>query len=473
MDTIKQTQTSPQAEPEFWRHQGRSEANFRAENLCEARTVMHAGQDLQAIERFINVLSQRAGNLCEVLQAIADATVEAIAGAEFCLVALPESDSSGLKLTAVGGAENFAAGKTPHVQNKLLWKAFATGESVLWRSESGGPLPAAACAAAIESGESGRLGVLAIGNGKDSTAIDAETQQLLAVMGKQAAIAINSARAIEKLKKQEQLLELQNELLIRQQEELENQGRRIQQQKLQLLEAAKLKSQFLDTMSHELLTPMNGIIGFSQLLLRQHKQLLTGQQTEMVGRILRNGKNLLVLIKDILDLSKIENGRTELETEEFDLGHLVMDVALEFGNQATDKNVAMFVSVCLQNQLIVNDKLRLRQVLVNLISNAVKFTHRGSISIEARELNGDRLIITVRDTGIGICPTELPHIFDKFHQADQSITRQYPGTGLGLAISASLVKMMNGTITVESQPKKGSTFRIEFPRKINPEKLQS
>jgi two-component system sensor histidine kinase BarA len=474
MDTIKQTQTSPQAEPEFWRHQGCSEANFRAENLREARTVMHhPGQDLQAIERFINVLSQPAANLCEVLQAIADATVEAIAGAEFCLVALPESDCSGLKLTAVGGAENFAAGKTPHVQNKLLWKAFATGEPVLWRSESGGPLPAAACAAAIESRESGRLGVLAIGNGKDSTAIDAETQQLLAVMGKQAAIAINSARAIEKLKKQEQLLELQNELLIRQQEELEKQGRRLQQQKLQLLEAAKLKSQFLDTMSHELLTPMNGIIGFSQLLLRQHKQLLTGQQTEMVGRILRNGKNLLVLIKDILDISKIENGRTELETEEFDLGHLVMDVALEFGNQATDKNVAMFVSVCLENQLIVNDKLRLQQVLVNLISNAVKFTHRGSISIEARELNDDRLIITVRDTGIGISLTEQHHIFDKFHQADQSITRQYPGTGLGLAISASLVKMMNGTITVESQPQKGSTFRIEFPRKITPEKLQS
>src|SRR4028118_2017481 len=261
MDTIKQTQTSPPAEPEFGRHQGRSEANLRAENLCQARTVMHAGQDLQAIERFINVLDQRADNLCEVLQAIADATVEAIAGAEFCLVALQECDCSGLRLSAVGGAENFA-GKTPHVQNKLLWKAFATGESVLWRSECGdGWLPAAACAAAIESGESGRLGVLAIGNGKDSTAIDAQTQQLLAVMGKQAAIAINSARAIEKLKKQEQLLELQNELLIRQQEELEKQSRRIQQQKLQLLEAAKLKSHFLDTMSHELLTPMNGIIG--------------------------------------------------------------------------------------------------------------------------------------------------------------------------------------------------------------------
>ncbi|MDP8933242.1 MAG: ATP-binding protein [Cyanobacteriota bacterium] len=472
MDTIKQTQTSPQAEPEFWRHQARSEANFRAENLCQARTVMHAGRDLQAIELFINVLSQRAGNLCDLLQAIADATVEAIAGAEFCLVALPESDSSGLKLTAVGGAENFAAGKTPHVQNKLLWEAFATGEPLLLRSESGGSVPAAACAAAIESGESGRLGVLAIGNGKDSTAIDWETQQLLAVMGKQAAIAINSARAIEKLKKQEQLLDLQNELLIRQQEELENQSRRIQQQKLQLLEAAHLKSQFLDIMSHELLTPMNSIIGFSQLLLRQHKQLLTAKQTEMVGRILHNGKNLLVLIKDILDLSKIENGRTELETEEFDLANLVMDVALEFGNQATNKNVAMFVSVCLQHQFIVNDKWRLRQVLVNLISNAVKFTHRGSICIEVGELNCDRLIITVRDTGIGIGESELPHIFEKFHQGDQTTIRKYPGTGLGLAITASLVKMMNGTITVESQPKKGSTFRVEFPRKINPKKLK-
>ncbi|MEG3842193.1 PAS domain-containing sensor histidine kinase [Microcoleus sp. herbarium14] len=472
MDAIAQTQAEPESEVELLRPIARSSANFKAEKLWESRMVIDAGANLQAIERFTNQLSQRAGNLSELLQAIADATVEAIAGAEFCLIALPEGDSSGLKLIAVGGAQNFAAGNTPQVQNKLLLKAFATGESQLWRSQSGPGVPAAACAVVIESGETGRLGVLAIGNRKDSTAIDGSVQ-LLALMGKQAAIAINRARAIEKLKKQEQLLELQNELLIRQQEELENQGRRIQQQKLQLLEAAKLKAQFLSTMSHELRTPMNAIIGFSQLLLRQHKQLLTDQQTDMVGRILNNGKNLLVLINDILDLSKIESGHTELETEEFDLAHLVMDAALEFGNQATDKNVAMSVSVCLPHQFIVNDKLRLRQVLVNLISNAVKFTHRGSICIEVRELNCDRLIITVRDTGIGIGETELPHIFDKFRQADQTTTRQYPGTGLGLAISASLVKMIGGTITAESQLEKGSTFRIEFPRKIHPKKLNS
>ena len=472
MDAIEQTQAGTEPEPEFLRPQARSQANFRAENLCEDKTLTHAGQDLQAIDRFTNLLSRRAGNLSELLQAIADATVEAIAGAEFCLVALPQCDSSGLKLSAVGGTQNFKKGKTPQVQNNLLLKAFATGESQLWYSDSGSGVRAAAIAAAIESGETGRLGVLAIGTGKECAAIDGSVQ-LLAVMGKQAAIAINSARAIEKLKKQEQLLDLQNELLIRQQEELENQGRRIQQQKLQLLEAAKLKSQFLATMSHELLTPMNAIIGFSQLLLRQHKQLLSAQQTEMVGRILNNGKNLLVLIDDILALSKIESGRTELQIAEFDLSHLVMDAALEFGNQASDKNVAMSVSVCLQHQLIVNDKLRLRQVLVNLISNAVKFTHRGSISIEVQELKCDRLIIAVRDTGIGICETDLPHIFDKFRQADQTTTRHYPGTGLGLAISASLVKMMNGTITAESQLEKGSTFAIEIPRTVNPKQLTS
>lgn len=472
IDMLAQTQAKPESEVEFLRPIARSSANLKAEKLRESRMVIDAGASLQAIERFTSLLSQRAGNLSELLQAIADATVEAIAGAEFCLVALGECDCSGLKLIAVGGAQNFAAGKTPQVQDKLLLKAFATGESQLWQSDAGPGVPAA-CAAAIESGETGRLGVLAIGNGKDSTAIDPETVQLLAVMGKQAAIAINSARAIEKLQKQEQLLELQNELLIRQQEELENQGRRIQQQKLQLLEAAKLKAQFLSTMSHELRTPMNAIIGFSQLLLRQHKQLLTEQQTDMVGRILNNGKNLLGLINDILDLSKIESGRTELETEEFDLADLVMDAAREFGNQAAEKDVALSVSACLQDRFAVNDKLRLRQVLVNLICNAVKFTHRGSICIEVRELKGDRLAIAVRDTGIGICETQLPHIFDKFRQADQTTTRQYPGTGLGLAISAYLVKMMNGIITVESQPKKGSTFQIEFPRKINPKKLSS
>ncbi len=271
---------------------------------------------------------------------------------------------------------------------------------------------------------------------------------------------------MEITEKQERLLELQNQLLLRQQAELDNQHRRIQQQNVQLLEAAKLKSQLLRTMSHELRTPMNAIIGFSQLLLRQEKQLLTAQQKDFVGRIFKNGKSLLVLINDILDSSQIETCRPELEITEFDLAQLVIATSLELGNQVTDKNLALYVSVCLQDRLMVNDKSRLRQVLVNLISNAIKFTHQGNIGISVRELTSDRLMIAVTDTGIGIAETELPHIFDKFYQADRTTTRQYPGIGLGLSISTSLVRMMNGTLMVQSQVGKGSIFQLELPRQI-------
>lgn len=468
IDSLKQTQEKIQAEPTFLNSLQDSKPGETAEKLNTTSVAQKAQQQhLQVVERFTNLLHQPARSVCELFQAIADAVVETIAEAQFCLVALPHCDDShSLQLSAVTGAENFVGGKTLYVQDALLSQAFATGKSQLSPQESGTEVPAA-CAVAIESLPTGRLGVLAIGNWQDSQAIDDATMQLLGAIGRQAAMAIHSARAIEINQKQEQLLELQNQLLLRQQAELEKQSRRLQQQDLQLVEAAKLKSQFLRTMSHELRTPMNAIIGFSQLLLRQDKQLLTPQQRDFVGRIFNNGKNLLVLINDILDISKMESCGAKLEIAEFDLAQLVIATALEFGNQVTDKNLSLSVSVCLQERLIVHDQSRLRQILVNLISNAIKFTHQGNIGICVRELTLDRLIIKVTDTGIGIGEADLPHIFDKFHQADRTTTRQYPGIGLGLAISASLAKMMNSTLTVESQVGKGSTFVIELPRKIN------
>jgi PAS domain S-box-containing protein len=467
IDGFKQTQDRLEAETDLLHGLARSSAREKAESLRAAKKVREAQQQhLQAVERLTNLLNPRGQNFSELLSALADATIEMIAGAQFCLVALTECDRSRLKFSAVRGLENFGAGKRLYLQDKLLSEAFVTGSSQLSLPYSDGEVPGVACAVAIESPQTGRLGVLAIGNWQDSKAIDAETLPLLAVIARQAAIAIDNVRAIETVKKQEQLLDLQKDLLLRQQEELQNQRCRLQQQNLQLLEAAQLKSQFLGTISHELRTPMNAIIGFSELLLRQHQQLLTTQQKDLVGRIFQNGKNLLLLINDILDLSKFESGCTELKIEEFDLAHLVIDVALEFGNQVTEKNLVMSVSVHLQHQFIVNDKSRLRQILVNLISNAVKFTHEGSICIEVRELTSDRLTITVQDTGIGISETDIPHIFDKFRQADQTTSRKYPGTGLGLAISASLVKMMDCTISAESQLEKGSTFRLELPRQI-------
>jgi PAS domain S-box-containing protein len=463
IDEIKQTQVQMETERDALKKLLRS-----AGDRSDANSSRDC-QYLQAVERFAQLFDRPADNLSELLQAIADAAVAAIAGAQFCVVALPDRDRTHLKFCAVSGAENFATGQVLHVQDRLLSRAFATGEFQLLRCESEGetgcPVPAAACAMPIESLQTGRLGVLAVGSWDDGKAFDGSAHRLLAVVAKQAAIAIDRMRAIECLQQQERVLDLQNQLLVRQREEIENQCRQIQQQNLQLLEAAQLKSQFLNTMSHELRTPMNAIIGFSQLLLRQQKQLLTSQQKDMVARIFNNGKNLLVLINDILDLAKIETGNTQLEIEKFDLANLIISVALEFGDRVTEKNLAMSVSACLHDRYIVNDKSRLRQVLVNLISNAVKFTHRGSIYIQVREVNCDRLLIIVGDTGIGICETELPQIFDKFHQADRTTTRQYPGTGLGLAITASLVKMMNGTICARSQKEKGSQFAIELPRK--------
>jgi signal transduction histidine kinase len=201
-------------------------------------------------------------------------------------------------------------------------------------------------------------------------------------------------------------------MLAQQNQELERQRQQLQLQNLQLLEAARLKSQFLATMSHELRTPMNAVIGFSQLLLRQRQQTLTRQQVDMVDRILNNGKHLLALINEILDLSKIESGRLELKLEAFNLATLVQSTAEELRSLADEKHLALHVHTDLQNANVINDSTRLRQILVNIISNGIKFTQTGGVQVEVTENSPERLAITVKDTGIGIAEDELQHIFE-------------------------------------------------------------
>jgi signal transduction histidine kinase len=257
-----------------------------------------------------------------------------------------------------------------------------------------------------------------------------------------------------------------NELLIRKNQELESQRQQIQLQNLKLLEASRLKSQFLATMSHELRTPLNAIIGFSQLLLRRSKGVLTTQQTDMIERILNNGKHLLELLNDILDLSKIESGRLELKPETFNVGQVVRATVEELRSLADEKHLSVQLTVASAELQIYNDPHRLRQVLVNLLSNAIKFTDRGSISIDVRTIESEWVAITVRDTGIGIAPEKVKQIFEPFRQIDQTTTRRHAGTGLGLAITDSLVRMMQGKITVESRLGEGSVFRVELPRQL-------
>ncbi|BAY96598.1 response regulator receiver sensor signal transduction histidine kinase [Tolypothrix tenuis PCC 7101] len=263
-----------------------------------------------------------------------------------------------------------------------------------------------------------------------------------------------------------QQLKESNEQLLRKNQELERQRQQIHLQNLRLLEASRLKSQFLATISHELRTPMNAIIGFSQILLRPKFGQLTNQQKDMVERILNNGKHLLMLLNEVLDFSKLEAGRFELKPEWVDLPKIIDATVAEVSSLAEVKNLSLSVQIDLENPLIFNDSSRIQQILVNLLSNAIKFTESGNIGVEVSQLPTDSIAITVRDTGIGIASRDFKLIFEAFRQVDQSITRKYPGTGLGLAIVDSLVKMMNGKIILKSLLGVGSMFRIELPRQI-------
>ncbi|MGF1675008.1 MAG: ATP-binding protein, partial [Rivularia sp. (in: cyanobacteria)] len=266
-----------------------------------------------------------------------------------------------------------------------------------------------------------------------------------------------------------QRLRESNEQLKKKNQELEEKREQIHLQNLKLLEASETKSKFLATMSHELRTPLNAIMAFSQMLQRKNKDNFSASQLEMIQRIHNNGKNLLALINDILDLSKIEAVGLQLNPEELDLPLLIANTVDELRSLKAQKNLELDVKMNLQNTKIINDKTRVRQILVNLISNAIKFTDEGMVSIEVKEISDTHVAIFIKDTGIGISANDMKHIFEPFRQINQSISRKYAGTGLGLAITQSLIKMMNGHILVDSEVNKGSTFRVELPRCIQVE----
>ncbi|PSR15966.1 hybrid sensor histidine kinase/response regulator [filamentous cyanobacterium CCP3] len=261
-------------------------------------------------------------------------------------------------------------------------------------------------------------------------------------------------------------LQQTNILLTKQNEELEDQRRYIEDQNFKLIEAYRVKSEFLATMSHELRTPLNAILGFSQILDSQSKGPLTGQQAEMVKRIFTNGKNLLSLVNDILDLSKLEAQRLTLAPTPIDLHGLVEATLSDLRSLADGKTLALKSDLTLSDPIVINDEHRLRQVLINLVSNAIKFTDRGQVRVSLADSGSSHITVTVEDTGIGIGEEQLPHIFEAFRQVDQSIRRQRPGTGLGLAIVHSLVTVMGGAIAVDSQPGQGTTFTVTLPRQI-------
>jgi signal transduction histidine kinase/CheY-like chemotaxis protein len=224
--------------------------------------------------------------------------------------------------------------------------------------------------------------------------------------------------------------------------------------------ANRAKSHFLATMSHEIRTPLNGVLGMAQAMTGDE---LSDVQRERLKTIRRSGETLLAVLNDVLDLSKIEASKLELEIIEFDLAHVARGVVAAFTPMANRKGVSFAFEIEDGAQgAYRGDSTRLRQILYNLIANAVKFTEAGHVAFTIRREGGD-LVFDIADTGIGMSREVLDRLFDNFFQADASTTRRYGGSGLGLAICRELVALMDGTIEAQSTPEVGSTFRLRLP----------
>lgn len=264
-------------------------------------------------------------------------------------------------------------------------------------------------------------------------------------------------RDITDRKEAEDFIQAQNEELIAINQELAK-------AREQAEAASRLKSQFLATMSHELRTPLNAVIGYTQIQLSGMAGTLTDEQRTFQDRILINSHHLLNLINDVLDLSKIEAGRMEIVRRPFDLRKSMQEVLDQNKVFADEKNLSieMHIDERIPRQ-IIGDAARISQVAINLVSNAIKFTEKGSVKIDVQRHTTTNWKLTVSDTGIGIPPHMQEVIFEEFRQVDSSLQRQYGGTGLGLAITRKLILMMGGSIRVSSVLGEGSTFVVTLP----------
>jgi hypothetical protein len=237
--------------------------------------------------------------------------------------------------------------------------------------------------------------------------------------------------------------------------------------------ANEAKSVFLATMSHELRTPLNAIIGYSEMLIEETEAEGYQTLTDDLRKVQTSGQHLLELINAVLDLSKIESGKMELYLETFSLQELLEEVSAVIVPLA-DKNINTYrVSVDEQLTTMYTDQTKVRQSLLNLLSNACKFTSRGTVSLKVHKLPEDRVAFVVSDTGVGMTEEQVSRLFEPFTQADSSTTRRFGGTGLGLTISKKFVEMVGGKITVESEESKGTKFTITLPRVIQDETMRT
>ncbi len=306
-----------------------------------------------------------------------------------------------------------------------------------------------------------------------------EAREYLSNIQEQLAIGLTNATALVQLEnfvseltrlndeylKQNEQITKQNEKLIELHKEIKEKADELAVQKERAEESTHMKSQFLANMSHELRTPMNSILGLSELILESSS--LKGKNKERLEVVLKSGKRLMNLINDILDLSKIEAGKMEIREEQVLLDELIEDVESAVTPLTLNKNIEFKLTKEINTHVqISTDKGRVTQVLINLLGNAVKFTEKGRVELAVSAPDSDTLKFDIIDSGIGMSQSDLQIIFEEFRQIDGTTTRKYGGSGLGLTICKKIADMLNGSISVQSEIGKGSTFSFSIPLKV-------
>jgi len=307
------------------------------------------------------------------------------------------------------------------------------------------------------------MGALYVDNTSFFVKFSQEDLEFLTGFANQAAIAIENSRLYKQLEDQARNREMELVALV------EERTRELAIALEKAGEANRAKSRFLASMSHELRTPLNAIIGYSELLEEEMQDLGEASFNDDLKKIQGAGKHLLALINDILDLSKIEAEKMELNLESFSLPELLLDVAATIAPLIEKNSNKLELKIEGQLGSLRADPTRVRQILFNLLSNACKFTNEGVITLAAERLlqKGSGWIrIAVHDSGIGMTPVQMAKLFEAFTQADPSISAKYGGTGLGLALSRSFCQMMGGDISVESEYGKGSIFTVMLPAEV-------
>ncbi|MFN2386501.1 MAG: response regulator [Thermoanaerobaculia bacterium] len=300
------------------------------------------------------------------------------------------------------------------------------------------------------------VGVLALGA---TRAFTPRTINALAAIAPSLAVALANASVNERVTEQSRRLTEQNELL-------EDQRSRLARTARELQRASALKDRFLASVSHELRTPMTVILGFTGALLRGGQGALNPQQRESLDRVHRNARLLLGLINDILDISKIEAGKMDIERQRVHVPALLQQIRTDFAAAAKQKGLELEVEADPGVEEVTTDPAKVTQILANLIGNALKFTERGSIRVRAQARSSDRWALIVEDTGLGIPEEEQESIFEEFRQGDAPEHRGRGGTGLGLAIVKKIALLLGGRVALDSAPGRGSRFTVTLPREI-------